>query len=253
MAGFVPEPAAKPAARPEARTDFSRRSGESEWLDDADMQPDELALVLRDLARFNGAMLGHRPVIAWLRRAMRRVPQGETLTLLDVGCGYGDLLRAIRRWSRRAGMPMRLIGLDLSPETIRIAQQATNAEDEIEYRAGDMFEFEPAAPVDFVVSSLTTHHLSDAMIVRFLGWMEANARRGWLIYDLQRHVVPYFFIGLIGKLTRLHPMVIHDGRISVTRSLTRPEWNARIASAGIPSGAVDLRWFMFRFVIGRLR
>jgi len=245
MVGLEPKPMAKP--------DFSRRSAESEWLDDADMQPDELALVLRDLARFNGAMLGHWPVISWLRRAMRRIPHGEPLTLLDVGCGYGDLLRAMRRWSRRAGVPLRLIGLDLSPETIRIAQQATEAEDEIEYRAGDMFEFQPAMPVDVVVSSLTTHHFSDAMIVRFLRWMEANARKGWLIYDLQRHVVPYVFIGLIGKLTRLHPMVIHDGRISVTRSLTRAEWNARIASAGIPAAAVDLRWFMFRFVIGRLR
>jgi hypothetical protein len=48
-------------------------------------------------------------------------------------------------------------------------------------------------------------------------------------------------------------MVIHDGRISVARSLTRKEWEARIAEAGIPRSLVDLRWFMFRFVIGRLR
>jgi hypothetical protein len=50
--------------------------------------------------------------------------------------------------------------------------------------------------------------------------MEETARKGWLIYDLQRHPVPYYFITLMGKLTRLHPMVIHDGRISVARSLT---------------------------------
>jgi len=54
-----------------------------------------------------------------------------------------------------------------------------------------------------------------------------------LIYDLQRHPVPYYFITLMGKLTRLHPMVIHDGRISVARSLTRTEWLARIGEAGI--------------------
>ena len=57
--------------------------------------------------------------------------------------------------------------------------------------------------------------------------MEETARKGWLIYDLQRHPAPYYFIGLIGKLTRLHPMVIHDGRISVARSLTRTEWLPR--------------------------
>jgi hypothetical protein len=47
--------------------------------------------------------------------------------------------------------------------------------------------------------------------------------------------------------------VIHDGRISVARSLTRAEWNERITAAGVPRAAVTLRWFLFRHVIGRLR
>ena len=235
------------------KRDLARRSAESEWLDDADMDPAELELVLRDLARFNGAMLGHRSVIAWLRRATKDAPNDRPMTLVDVGCGYGDLLRAIRRWSRQRGLPLRLIGIDLSRETVRIARAATNDADQIEYRVEDVFEHQADEPIDFVVSSLLTHHLSDAMIVRFLRWMEATARKGWLIYDLQRHAVPYFFIGLMGKLTSLHRTVIHDGRISVARSLTRPEWRRHILAAGIASDAVQLRWFLFRFLIGRLR
>jgi SAM-dependent methyltransferase len=233
--------------------DFSHRSGEAEWLDGADLPPAELERVLHDLARFNSAMLGHRPVLAWLRRAVARTPKGQPLTLLDVGCGYGDLLRAIRRWADRHSVPLRLIGIDLSAETIRIAQSATAPGERIEYHAADIFDFDGGAPPDFVVSSLLTHHLTDAQIVTFLQWMEATARRGWFIYDLQRHPVPFFFIGLTGRLTRLHPMVIHDGRISVARSLTRREWLARMAEAGIDRRAVQLRWFLFRFAIGRLR
>jgi SAM-dependent methyltransferase len=241
------------AVAPRTRRNFTRRSTESEWLDDAELKPQELSLVLRDLARFNGAMLGHWPVLWWLKRATRGVDRSREITVLDAGCGYGDLLRAMRRWSRRTGVPLRLIGLDLSRETIRIARKATDPDDRIEYEAVDIFAYKPDAPVDIVVNSLLMHHLSDTMIVEFLRWMDAQARRGWLIYDLQRHVVPHAFIGLMGKLTRLHPMVIHDGRISVARSLTRKEWEARIAEAGIPRSLVDLRWFMFRFVIGRLR
>ncbi len=233
--------------------DLSRRSTESEWLDDAGVGSAELELVLHDLARFNGAMLGHWPVVAWLRRAIGDAPRGQPLTVVDVGCGYGDLLRAIRRWSRKRGLNVRLVGLDLCRETIDIARAATDAADQIEYRVGDVFEYRGAEPVDFVVSSLLTHHFSDAMIVMFLRWMESTARKGWLIYDLQRHVVPYFFIGLTGKVTSLHRIVIHDGRISVARSLTRAEWRYRIASAGIADDAVDLRWFLYRFVIGRVR
>ena len=69
--------------------DLSRRSAEAEWLDGADASPEELALVLRDLARFNGAMLGHWPVIDWLRRATKDAPKEKPLTLVDVGCGSG--------------------------------------------------------------------------------------------------------------------------------------------------------------------
>lgn len=240
------------AAKPSA-TDLSRRSGETEWLDGADLPPAELEQVLRDLARFNGAMLGHRPVLGWLRHAVNRAPKDQPLTLIDVGCGYGDLLRAIRRWADRRGVPLRLIGVDLSAETIRIAQRATGADERIEYVAADIFAFDAGAPADFVISSLLTHHLSDLQIVQFLRWMEATARRGWFIYDLQRHPVPFYFIGLMGWLTRLHPMVIHDGRISVARSLTRREWLARLAEAGIERRSVRFGWFMFRFAIGRLR
>ncbi len=233
--------------------DLSRRSAESEWLDDAKASPDELALVLRDLARFNGAMLGHRPVLAWLRSAVEDAPRGTEFTLVDVGCGYGDLLRAVRHWARKRGIAIRLIGIDLNRDTVRIAQTVTKDADEIDYRVADIFDFAPPAPVDFVVSSLLTHHMSDDLIVKFLRWMERTARRGWMIYDLQRHPVPFHFIGLMGKLTRLHPMVIHDGRISVARSLTRAEWLARLDEAGIARDAVRLRWFLFRFAIGRLR
>ena len=244
--------AAHAATNAMSAPDLSRRSAETEWLDGADLHPAELALVLRDLARFNGAMLGHRPVLAWLARAVRQAPQGEPLTLIDVGCGYGDLLRAIRRWANRRGLPLRLIGLDLSRTTIDIARAATDAADDIEYRVADVFEFRLDTPIDFVVSSLFTHHLSDAMIVAFLRWMEATARRGWFVYDLQRHVAPYYFIALAGRLMRLHPVVVHDGRISVKRSLTGAEWSARLAEAGLAQ-SVQVRWFLFRFAIGRLR
>jgi SAM-dependent methyltransferase len=237
----------------EVRRDLSRRSHEAEWLDGADTSPEELALVLRDLARFNKAMLGHWPVINWLRAATKGDADGRVFTLVDVGCGEGDLLRTIRRWARRRGLKIRLIGLDLNRETIRIARDETNDSDDIDYEVMDIFDFAPSNPIDFVVSSLLTHHMSDDLIVRFLRWMEQTAREGWLIYDLQRHAVPFHFIGLMGKLTRLHPMVIHDGRISVARSLTRSEWFALFDEAGISREAVRLRWFLFRFAIGRVR
>lgn len=233
--------------------DPSRRSDCTEWLDRTDRDPEELAAELRDLSRFDRAMFGHRPILAWLARAVKSAGRERPLTVLDVGCGYGDLLRAIRKWARKRGVDVTLIGLDFSRETIRIAGSVTAPGDAIDYRTGDVFYFVPPAPVDFVVSSLFAHHLTDDLIVSFLRWMESTPQRGWLICDLQRHAVPYLFIGLAGKLTPLDRAVIHDGRISVARSLTRAEWIERIDAAGIAREGVALRWFLFRHVIGRLK
>ncbi len=240
------------ANQPPPRFDAARRSAQSEILD-RPVHTGELAKILRDLARFNGAMMGHRPLIRWLNRATTNVPIDRALTFLDVGCGYGDLLRAVRRWAREKGRPMRLIGVDLSPQVIEVARRATDAADDIEYEVADVLAFKPVFPIDFVATSLVTHHLSDEMIVQFLRWMESAARRGWVIYDLQRSFVPFYFIALAGLFMRLHPVVVYDGRVSVARSLTRTEWEAAIARAGIPRDAVQIRWFMFRFAIGRLR
>jgi len=59
------------------------------------------------------------------RRAIDAAPQGQPLSLVDAGCGYGDLLRSIRRWTRRRGIVVPLRGVDVDPQTIRIAQAAT--------------------------------------------------------------------------------------------------------------------------------
>lgn len=240
------------AGRPSPVFDSARRSAQSEILD-GPVETGELAKILSDLARFNGAMMGHWPVLQWLNRATRNIPTDQPLTLLDIGCGYGDLLRAVRRWANKRGRPVTLIGVDLSPQVIDVARHATPAEDRIDYQAADIFNFTHGHPIDFATTSLVTHHLSDDMIVRFLRWMETHARKGWVIYDLQRSRVPFYFIALAGMVLRLHAVVTYDGRISVARSLTREEWERVIAQAGIASTAVDLRCFMFRFAIGRLK
>ena len=233
--------------------DFSRRNRALEWLDTAAPSRDERAAYFASLARFNGAMLGHRPVLSWLATAARARPSGEPITLLDVGCGYGDLLRAIRRWACRRGLPLRLIGVDIDADTVAIAREATATTDDIDYLAADVFNLRPSFRIDLVVSSLVAHHLDDEQIVALLRWMEATAQDGWLIADLERHNVPYHAIGLAGRLLRAHPMVIADGRTSVTRALRRTEWRQIIEAAGIASDAVRLDWFLYRLAVSRLK
>src|SRR6201995_3601155 len=92
--------------------DFRRRSHEHEWLDRDDIDPAELRTVLHDIARFNTAFFGHSPILRWLGRVPRGEKSGSGPTILDVGCGYGDLLRAIRRWANKRDLNPKLLGVD---------------------------------------------------------------------------------------------------------------------------------------------
>jgi 2-polyprenyl-3-methyl-5-hydroxy-6-metoxy-1,4-benzoquinol methylase len=232
---------------------FAIRSTQLEQMEAPDIAETALVSCLNDLARANTLTFARPPTLAWLARATRTLPRGSAFSLLDVGYGQGDMLRVIHRWARRRGLEPRLAGIDLSPWSATAAKAATDPAWGVRYLVGDVFELRPEEPIDFVISSLVAHHMDDATLVRFIGWMEANARRGWFINDLHRHPLAYYGFMALSNLAVLHPMVRHDGLISVTRSFTRRDWQRLLAASGAPAG-VEIAWrFPFRICIGRIR
>jgi len=233
---------------------FAARSNELEQMEAPGIAETLLVDVLGDLARTNTLTLARPATLAWLARATRRLPRGSAFSLLDVGSGQGDMLRAIWRWARRRGLEPRLTGVDLSPWSASAAEAATDPAWNIRYLTGDVFDYAPEGGVDFVVSSLVAHHMPDQVLVRFIDWMEANARRGWFINDLHRHPVAYYGFMALSRAAFLHPMVQHDGLVSVTRAFTKPDWERLLAASHAPRDRIDLAWrFPFRICVGRIK
>ena len=204
---------------------------------------------LRDLSRVNVVTRTHQPTLAWLARETRGL---DSFSLLDVGCGHGDMLRRIRRWARRRGIVARLEGLDRNPWSTRVAAEATPADADITYHTADAFTFAGAQEFDFIISAQFTHHLDDAAIVTFIRWMEAHARRGWFVSDLHRHWFAYHGFGLLALAAGWHRFVRHDGRVSIARSFVPDEWRGLLAAAGLAPEAADLRWHVpFRLCVAR--
>jgi len=223
------------------------RSTQSEQMDTDCVDFADYAGCLRDLARVNAVTLTHRSTLAWLARETRGL---ASFSLLDVACGFGDLLRRVRRWSAHQGIDARLEGIDLNPWSMRAASAATEEEAAITWRTGDVFQH--ALCYDFVVSSQFTHHLADDEIVRFIQWMEAHARRGWFISDLHRHWVAYHGFGVLARAAGWHHFVRSDGRISIARSFVPGDWRRLIAAAGLSLDDVQIRRRIpFRLCVSR--
>ena len=81
--------------------DLSRRSFDPELMDTEQVSFEEFQHCLRDLRRINLCTLAYRPTLTWLGRVVERTGR-KYLRILDVGFGYGDMLREIDRWARQA-------------------------------------------------------------------------------------------------------------------------------------------------------
>ena len=233
---------------------FAARSGEAEMMDGAEVSAADFAACLHDLARVNTVTVARPPTLRWLARATARLLPGERFTLLDVGFGEGDMLRAVHRWASQRGLVPVLTGVDLNPRSAPAAMAATDPALGIDYRTGDVFEVGPAAAPDYIVSSMVTHHMGDDEVVKFLRWMEATARKGWYINDLNRHWIAFYGFRILAWAARWHAFVRHDGPVSVARSFRRADWERLLAAAGIDRNAVEVRWHLpFRLCVGRLK
>ena len=191
--------------------------------------------------------LAARPTLNFLARGTKGM---TAFRLLDVGFGHGDMLRRIARWAKRRGLAADLIGVDLNARSAVAARAGTPIEWPIEYRTGDYHDV--AGPLDFVVSSLVAHHMSDAELEEFLRFMEARTARGWIVNDLHRLAFPYATFPLLARLLGAHRIVREDGKVSIGRSFRPAEWEAILAKAGI-TGARVVRRFPFRLCVERLR
>lgn len=225
-------------------TSLAVRAATPEWMDGDDVAPDVFAAVMHDLARVNTVTLARPPTLAWLAKASKGL---GSFSVLDVGFGDGDMLRAV---ARRFGDRAVLTGIDINPRSAPAARAATPAGMAIDYRTGDAFALPER--FDFIISSLTTHHMDDAGVIAFLRWMEASAVRGWFVNDLHRHWLAWRGFQALAWAARWHPFVRHDGAVSVTRSFRRPDWDRLLGAAGITAARTEWK-LPFRLCVGRVR
>lgn len=212
-------------------------------MDDADHSEEAFRTALTNLEWLSRMTLGYRPTIRFLDQIVQAV--GPTrLRILDVGAGGGDMLRVIAAWGARRGIALELTGLDISPwAQVHAEAEGTPAR----WITGDLFDLPEHETFDIVLCSLFAHHLRDPALVRFLRWLDARARVGWMISDIHRHWIAWAGVWALVRIVRMDPMVIHDSTVSIARGFVRADWDRAIAAAGV---VADVRWSMpFRWVV----
>jgi len=193
-----------------------RRRRGVEYLDDPAIDPAVRARAMADLARSNRYFGGTRAVI----RAIARLPMPPRgARVLDVGTGSGDIAEALQRSAHRAGQPITVIGLDMSPSLLLAARQSVGA-----VVGGDALRLPIRdASVDMVVCSQLLHHFEAADAERLVAELH-RVSRGWIIVaDLRRSVLAVAGFWIAATALRFHRITRADGVTSVLRGFTSAE------------------------------
>jgi trans-aconitate methyltransferase len=222
---------------PPKNNPFAQRAHLTELMDEP-CGYEDLRACLTDLESVNRTVLAYRPTLRWLQQFEKFT--AETLSILDVGFGAGDVLRRVELWVQHTYLTVQLTGIDPNPHCVRAAREFAPPASRIKWLQADVFSYQPFAPVDIVISSLFTHHLSDAEIVRFLQWMERTAQRGWFINDLARGPRSYKMFKMLARYMDWHKFVQHDGPVSIMRSFTADDWRNYIKEASLDDVPIEI-------------
>ncbi len=234
--------------------DFSQRNELSELMDAEDTDFATFRECLVDLTKVNRLTLAYRPTLSFFKRlaASGALPRHRAVSVVDVGSGSGDMLRRIDRWATAHGYKFDLVGIDLNPWSAKTAAQLTQEHPRLRFVTANIFDYQPAAPIDIVISSLFTHHLDNEAVVKFLRWMEANARIGWFINDLQRHPIAYHAFKHASHALSFHHFVQHDGPVSIARAFSDADWQNLLRAADI-AGAHVKAYMPFRLCVSQFK
>jgi ubiquinone/menaquinone biosynthesis C-methylase UbiE len=197
----------------------SARIHSEEILDAGTASPADVQESLGDLRRLN-AWLGGRSVLRVLLQEQMRRTSLAHFTLLDAGTGSGDLATYVAQT-----FPAWVCGLDRQLLHLAARDGAWSPV------AADMHAMPfPPRSFDFVAASLVLHHFEDDDAVKLLREMASLARHALLVNDLERHILPWWFIQHApfarSYISRL------DGATSVQRAFTRDELTALAQRAG---------------------
>ncbi|TAH25243.1 MAG: methyltransferase domain-containing protein [Cytophagales bacterium] len=224
---------------------FRKRSYQKELLDNLEIPRLDLYQNLKELEFINKWLGGHDISIQGIKTIINKLPK-DKINLLDIGCGGGDNLRAIRKIFEKDKSILNLNGADLNTNCIQYAIEKSKAYPEINYFCDDFRNVLYTNPY-IIHAALFFHHFHDSEISGFLS--QAKAHHCFIIInDLERNPIAYYAIKLLTKIFSKSYLVKNDAPLSVLRGFKKKEWKEILYKAGIKNYTIKNKW-AFRHLI----
>ena len=176
----------------------------------------------RHFARMNRLVAGWRRIYRrWLRPAFDHI--GGESTLLDIGCGGGDIPFQLAQWAQHDGFRVHILAIDPDERAIAYARRY-RPHDQIDYRVVTPKALdEEGRRFHVVLSNHLLHHLQDEAVANLLDMSGRLSTRLTLHNDIRRSAIAYYLFKWTMPLLFRDAYTVSDGLTSIRRSYRRAE------------------------------
>ena len=227
------------------------RTNQSEIMDDFDMKGEVLRDALDKIAKINRLLGGNKLTLQGVKNIIYKNPLIKKITIVDVGCGNGDMLRVLADYAATINLELELIGIDANQFTVNHAKKLSKVYPNINYRCEDIFD-KPFATLhyDIVLCTLTLHHFKDEEIIHLLKVFKINAKLGIVINDLHRSALSYRLFQLLCFVFGLNAMSKEDGLVSILRGFKKHELEDFSKKLSLKNYSIAWKWaFRYQWII----
>ncbi len=217
---------------------LSRRIIVNEEMDDLSLPQKELIDILASLNRLNFIS----GTAFFLARAIKKIipPKQNSLTLLDIGCGSGEVLCKVTNSLQQLDLIVKSIGTDINSSSIKEANKnAKSANITAQFLVADVSTALKNLTYDIVSSSLFLHHLSEKKIIEVFSIIKERAQIGLVMSDLERSKIGYLMTFAATRLLSRSRIVHDDGLKSVQAAFTRSELLKLSKKAGLDNFLIN--------------
>ncbi|HCY96848.1 MAG TPA: methyltransferase, partial [Polaribacter sp.] len=192
---------------------------------------------------------GNAMTVKSLKKVLKNHPKEQELTIADIGCGHGDILRDVAKFGRKNGYKMKLIGMDANPTAIAYAKKLSTEFSELSFITEDIFSKEfKERTFDVVLATLFLHHFKEDPLVSFLENTLKQTKIAIVVNDLHRHTLAYYLFMLLSVFIK-NKMIIEDGLTSVLRGFKRKDL-VKISQRIQVKSQISWKWaFRFQWII----
>lgn len=217
-----------------------------EWMDRDDCDKDLLFNTYDQFDRINRLLSGWSGIYNnYIKPHILKAEANpdQPFTILDIGCGGGDIIRYLNDLCTNDGFHVLFTGIDPDTRALDYSNQSSQPHNINFFSERSDELVKENRTFDIVISNHLMHHLSSGELISICNDASALAKIGVIFSDIERSDIGYIFFQTFAPLLFRNSYIVRDGLTSIKKSYRKKELLSQL-----PEGWAVVRKFPFRLL-----